>query len=76
MRPSELLSQQIAERAIGPLGVVLDSPQFNQASGMTHGYKPVLVQAFIREAPAETLNIAVFQWLARPDGRHSEDRPI
>jgi hypothetical protein len=50
MSPGKLLGRQVAERAVGPLGVVLDSARFNQGHGMPRGDKPVFVQAFVPEA--------------------------
>ena len=67
MRLGKLLGRQVAERAVGPLGVVLDSPRFNQVPGMSHGDKPVFVQAFVPEAPIETLDVSVLHGLTRPD---------
>ncbi len=55
-----------------PVGVVLDTPLFNQLLGMTHGDEPVLVQAFIAEAPVEALDIGTLHRLARPNERQRD----
>jgi len=50
---------------VGPFGVVLDSPRLNQAPGMAHGGKPVLVQTFIPETAVETFNVKALRTLHR-----------
>lgn len=64
--------EQIAERTMRPLGVVLDTPLLNQPLGVAHRDEPVLVQAFIAEPPVEALDIGILHRLARPNERQRD----
>jgi hypothetical protein len=72
VRRRELHRRQIAERAVRPLGVVLDTPLLNQTLGMVHGNEPVLVQTFVTGSSVEALDVGVFHWLAGTDEREHD----
>ena len=49
------------------LGVVMVAPSADLFAGMTQGFEPVQVQAFVPELAVEALNEGVLDWLSGLD---------
>lgn len=53
---------------MGPAGVVVDSPSFNDPPDHVQAPEAVLVQAFVAEAAIEALDEGILDRFARSDG--------
>jgi hypothetical protein len=51
---------------MGPFGIVLDPPRFDDLPRLLQRREPVLIQAFRPEMPVETLDVRIVRRLAGP----------
>jgi hypothetical protein len=63
----------IAQRAMGPEGVVFSSPPFDEYLSFLQGIEDLSIQQFVSEFPVETFTVTVFPGAARfnVQGSHS-----
>ncbi len=66
-RRGEFLGRGVAQGRMGPLGVVVDPPSFDDLAGVAEIEEPVLVEAFIAEPPVEGFDEGVLGRLAGLD---------
>ena len=60
---------QLTDRAVRPLGVVLDTPLLHQPSGVTERDELMFIQAFVTETSIEAFDVRIVHRLARSDER-------